>query len=80
MGVQISVAKVKKYATHESGDAVEIVERPGSGMYLVMADGQSSGCAVRSFPYRLKGFEIELLERQRQTICVVDINVEYMWF
>jgi hypothetical protein len=43
MEVQISVAKVNKYATQESGDTVEIVGRPGGGLSLVMADGQSSG-------------------------------------
>lgn len=43
MEVQIAVAKVKKYATPESGDTVEVVERPNGGLSVVMADGQSSG-------------------------------------
>ncbi|MCJ7530011.1 MAG: hypothetical protein MUO64_03125 [Anaerolineales bacterium] len=47
MEVQISVAKVKIYATHESGDTVEIVERPGVDLSLVMAAGQSSGCGAK---------------------------------
>lgn len=43
MDVQIAVAKIKKYATSESGDTVEIIERPGGGISVVLADGQSSG-------------------------------------
>jgi len=43
MEVQIAVAKTNKYASRESGDTVEIVERPGGGLSIVMADGQSSG-------------------------------------
>ncbi len=43
MEVQIAVAKIHKYAVSESGDTVEIVERPGGGLSVVLADGQSSG-------------------------------------
>ena len=43
MEVQIAVAKVRKYATSNSGDTVEVVERPQGGVSVVMADGQSSG-------------------------------------
>ncbi len=43
MEVRIAVSKVKKYATSNSGDTVEIVERPNGGVSVVMADGQSSG-------------------------------------
>ena len=43
MEIQIAVAKVKKYAVSESGDTLEIVERPNGGLSVVLADGQSSG-------------------------------------
>lgn len=43
MEVRIAVSKVGKYATSDSGDTVEIVERPNGGLSVVMADGQSSG-------------------------------------
>lgn len=41
--IQAAVAKVGKYATSESGDTVEMIERPHGGISLVMADGQRSG-------------------------------------
>ncbi|MBE0408722.1 MAG: SpoIIE family protein phosphatase [Anaerolineales bacterium] len=43
MELQVAVAKIEKYATSESGDTVEVVERPNGGISIVMADGQSSG-------------------------------------
>jgi serine phosphatase RsbU (regulator of sigma subunit) len=43
MEVQIAVAKINKYATSESGDTVEVIERPNGGLSVVVADGQSSG-------------------------------------
>ena len=43
MEIQVAVAKIGKYATSESGDTVEMIERPLGGLSLVMADGQRSG-------------------------------------
>ena len=43
MEIQIAVAKTNKYAVSESGDTLEVVERPGGGLSVVLADGQSSG-------------------------------------
>jgi serine phosphatase RsbU (regulator of sigma subunit) len=46
--VEIAVSKVPKYAVRESGDSVEIVERPHGGLSVVMADGQRSGYSAKS--------------------------------
>ncbi len=43
MEIKLAVAKINKYATSESGNSVEVVERPNGGISVVMADGQSSG-------------------------------------
>jgi serine phosphatase RsbU (regulator of sigma subunit) len=48
MEVQIAVAKVNKYATSESGDTLEVVERPGGGLSVVLADGQTSGRGAKA--------------------------------
>ena len=47
MEVQIGVAKINKYATSESGDTLEVVERPGGGVSIVLADGQRSGKSAK---------------------------------
>lgn len=48
MEIQIAVAKTNKYATSESGDTVEVVERPTGGVSVVMADGQTSGRGAKA--------------------------------
>lgn len=48
MEVQIAVAKVNKYATSESGDTLEVIERPNGGLSVVLADGQTSGRGAKA--------------------------------
>lgn len=48
MEVGIGVSKINKYAVSQSGDTVEIVERPNGGLSVVLADGQSSGRGAKS--------------------------------
>lgn len=43
MEIKIAVSKIKKYASRNSGDTVEVIERPNGGLSVVLADGQSSG-------------------------------------
>jgi serine phosphatase RsbU (regulator of sigma subunit) len=48
MEIQIAVAKTNKYAVTESGDTLEVVERPNGGLSVVLADGQTSGRGAKS--------------------------------
>lgn len=43
MEIRVGVAKVHKYAVSQSGDTLEVIERPNGGLSVVLADGQSSG-------------------------------------
>ena len=43
MELQVAVAKVSKYAVRESGDTLEMIERPHGGMSFVLVDGQHTG-------------------------------------
>ncbi len=45
--LDMAAAKVSKYASRESGDTVEIVERPHGGFSVVVADGQRSGHSAK---------------------------------
>ncbi len=47
MEAQLGVAKINKYASSESGDTLEVVERPGGGISVVLADGQRSGKSAK---------------------------------
>ncbi|MGA9532774.1 MAG: PP2C family protein-serine/threonine phosphatase [Anaerolineales bacterium] len=48
MEARVAVAKVAKYATSESGDTLEMIERPGGGVSFVLADGQRSGRSAKA--------------------------------
>jgi serine phosphatase RsbU (regulator of sigma subunit) len=45
--VAIAAAKVPKFGLSESGDSVEVVERPRGGLTAIMADGQTHGRAAK---------------------------------
>jgi len=47
MEAEIAAAKIGKYATKESGDTLEIIERPCGGISCVLADGQRSGKSAK---------------------------------
>jgi len=46
--IEVAVAKVGKWATSESGDSLEMIERPHGGLSLVLVDGQRSGRAAKA--------------------------------
>ncbi len=48
MEIQIAAAKTNKYAVTESGDTLEVVERPNGGLSVVLADGQTSGRGAKA--------------------------------
>lgn len=43
MEINVSASKINRYATLESGDTLEVVERPNGGLSVVLADGQTHG-------------------------------------
>mgnify|MGYP000864750205 CR=1 FL=1 len=48
MEINVAVAKTNKYAISESGDTLEVVERPNGGVSVVLADGQTSGRGAKA--------------------------------
>ncbi|MGA7671023.1 MAG: PP2C family protein-serine/threonine phosphatase [Nitrolancea sp.] len=57
----VSVAKTNKYASRESGDTVEIVERPAGGLSVVVVDGQGSGEHAKRLSLLIAGRTVGLL-------------------
>lgn len=47
MRIEVAWAKMPKGGFGESGDSIELVERPLGGLSLILADGQGSGPAAR---------------------------------
>jgi serine phosphatase RsbU (regulator of sigma subunit) len=61
MQVQVAVAKVRKYAASESGDTVEMIERPHGGFSFVLVDGQRSGRSAKAISNLVARKAISLL-------------------
>ena len=61
MDVQFAVAKISKYASSESGDTLEMVERPHGGISCVLADGQRSGKSAKAISNVVARKAIQLL-------------------
>lgn len=43
MEIQVAVAKVNRFGSLESGDTLEVVERPNGGVSIVLSDARESG-------------------------------------
>ncbi|MBU0492826.1 MAG: serine/threonine-protein phosphatase [Chloroflexi bacterium] len=61
MEIQIAAAKTPKYAVRESGDTLEMIERPGGGISLVLADGQGSGAGAKALSHLVARKAVSLL-------------------
>jgi len=53
MHLSVAVSKINKWGVRESGDTVEMIERPHGGISFVLADGQSSGEAAKAISIRV---------------------------
>lgn len=60
--IDVAVAKTHKYASRESGDTVELVERPGGGVSMVMIDGQGSGRAAKTLSLMLSARAVGMIK------------------
>jgi serine phosphatase RsbU (regulator of sigma subunit) len=60
--IDFAVAKTNKYASRESGDTVEIVERPTGGLSAVLCDGQGTGRAAKSLSLLVTAKAVALLK------------------
>lgn len=62
LAVDLAVAKTTKYATRESGDTVEVIERPTGGVSVVTVDGQGSGRAAKTLSLLVTAKAVALLK------------------
>lgn len=53
MHLSAAVSKINKWAVRESGDTLEMIERPHGGLSLVLVDGQRSGFAAKAISSRV---------------------------
>jgi len=61
MEVRFAAAKIGKYASRESGDTLEMIERPHGGMSMVLVDGQRSGHSAKAISNIVARKAVQLL-------------------
>jgi serine phosphatase RsbU (regulator of sigma subunit) len=60
--IEVSVAKVAHHGSGESGDTLEMIERPGGGFSFVLVDGQGTGRGAKTLSNLLATRAISLLK------------------
>ena len=77
--IQVAVAKVAKYALPESGDTVEVTERPHGGLSVVLADGQGHGQAAKTLSSMVAKKAIGLLADGTRDGAVARATHDYLY-
>ena len=62
LAIDLAIAKTNKYASRESGDTAELVERPGGGVSVVLVDGQGSGKAAKTLSLLITSRAVALIK------------------
>ena len=62
LSIELAIAKTNKYASRESEDTAEVVERPGGGISVVVADGQGSGRAANTLSLLVTKYAVAMLK------------------
>jgi serine phosphatase RsbU (regulator of sigma subunit) len=58
----VSIQKVGKHASGESGDTAEVVERAGGGFSVVLVDGQGSGRGAKALSLLISSRAVTMLK------------------
>lgn len=77
--IDVGVAKTEKYASRESGDTVELVERPSGGFSVVMIDGQGSGRAAKTLSLLLSSKAVSLVKEGVRDSVVARATHDYLF-
>ena len=77
--IQVGVAKISKYASAESGDTVEQIERPRGGFSFVIADGQGSGRGAKTLSNLVTARAITMLKDGARDGAVARAVHDYLY-
>lgn len=79
LNIQIGIAKTNKYATSESGDTVEVVERPTGGFSVVLADGQGSGPSAKILSHMVTTKAVSMIKDGARDGAVARAVHDYLY-
>ena len=77
--LQVGAAKIGKYATPESGDTLEMIERPHGGFSFVLADGQGSGRGAKTLSNLVTTRAISMLKDGARDGAVARAVHDYLY-
>jgi serine phosphatase RsbU (regulator of sigma subunit) len=77
--IQVAVAKIGKYASSQSGDTLEMTERPNGGFSVVLADGQRSGRAAKTISNLVTSKAIALISEGVRDGAVARATHDYLY-
>ncbi|MBA3946148.1 MAG: serine/threonine-protein phosphatase [Herpetosiphonaceae bacterium] len=77
--LQVAVAKISKYASAESGDTVEVIERPRGGFSFVMADGQGTGRGAKTLSNLVTARAVAMLKDGARDGAVARAVHDYLY-
>lgn len=77
--IDVGVAKTEKYASRESGDTVELVERPSGGFTVVVLDGQGTGKAAKTLSLLLSSKAVALVKEGVRDGVVARATHDYLF-
>jgi serine phosphatase RsbU (regulator of sigma subunit) len=77
--LQAAVAKVGKYASPESGDTIEMIERPAGGFSIVMVDGQGSGRGAKTLSNLITARAVAMLKDGARDGAVARAVHDYLY-
>src|ERR671921_2311481 len=77
--LQGAVAKISKYASPESGDTIEMIERPQGGFSIVMVDGQGSGRGAKTLSNLVTARAVAMLKDGARDGAVARAVHDYLY-
>lgn len=77
--VLVGISKVGRYASRDSGDTVEVVERPSGGLSVVIADAQGMGLAAKLLSNLVTAKAVALLKEGARDTAVHEAVHDHLY-
>ena len=77
--IQVAAAKIPRHASTESGDTLEVIERPGGGFSFVLVDAQGSGRGAKTLSNMVATRALSLLKDGARDGAVARAVHDYLY-
>lgn len=77
--IEVAAAKIARHGSVESGDTLEMIERPGGGFSFVLVDGQGTGRGAKTLSNLLATRAIALLKDGARDLAAARAVHDYLY-